>query len=257
MHSCLYEGLVTHQRFVPVRHGFRYRVFMVYLDLGELDRVFASRWLWSARLPAPAWFRRADHLGDASIPLDAAVRDLVERDTGRRPGGPITLLTHLRYFGYVMNPVSFYYCWDPDRAHVETIVAEIHNTPWGERYCYTLDARASLDASPRHRHRFDKTFHVSPFMAMEQGYDWRFVDPGPRLTAHMENFEKGRRMLSATLRLQRTPMTARSMARVLASHPPMTFKVVGAIYWQAFRLWHKGVPFHPHPKHRLEGEHAQ
>ncbi len=111
MNSALYVGQVRHRRLSP-RHEFRYRIFQVYLDLSELDGVFRERWLWSTSGPNVAWFRRKDHLGDCAVPLERAVRDLVEQRTGRRPSGPIRLLTHLRYLGFVMNPVSFYYCFD-------------------------------------------------------------------------------------------------------------------------------------------------
>jgi hypothetical protein len=83
--------------------------------------------------PALAWFRRRDHFGDPSLPLDVYVRDLAEQKTGRRPQGPIRLLTHLRYFGYCINPISIYYCFTPDGAEIDTLVAEVTNTPWGER----------------------------------------------------------------------------------------------------------------------------
>jgi DUF1365 family protein len=96
----------------PVPHAFSYRMFMLFLDLAELPKVFEGRWLWSARRTALARFRRADHVGDPDQPLDDAVRDLVHAETGSRPTGPIRLLTHLRYFGFVFNPVSFYYCYD-------------------------------------------------------------------------------------------------------------------------------------------------
>ncbi|MHC4217607.1 MAG: DUF1365 family protein, partial [Planctomycetota bacterium] len=96
MNSCIYEGWVRHRRYAPVDHIFRYTMFMMYLDLDELDEVFHRRWLWSARRPALAWFRRRDHLGEPDVPLATAVRDLVEAETGRRPAGPIRLLTHLR-----------------------------------------------------------------------------------------------------------------------------------------------------------------
>ena len=111
--SAIYTGSVQHTRFYPRRHTFSYRIFMMYMDLAELDKVFAGRWLWSTRRPAVAWFRRSDYLGDASIPLDTAVRDEAERLTGRRPAGPIRVLTHLRTFGYAQNPVTFYYYFAP------------------------------------------------------------------------------------------------------------------------------------------------
>jgi DUF1365 family protein len=242
--SALYEGRVQHRRHAPRPHAFRYRIFQLYLDLAELDEVFRGRWLWSARRPALAWFRRADHLGEAEVPLDTAVRDLVERESGRRPRGPIRLLTHLRYFGYCMNPVSFYYCFDASDRHVETVVAEVHNTPWRERHCYVL---AGAGASPVKRFRFPKAFHVSPFMPMTHGYEWRFTEPGGRLTVHMTSLDAGTRVFDATLVLDRQAITGWRLARVLTLYPLMTVQVIAAIYWQALRLWWKGTPYHPHP----------
>ena len=254
MKSCLYEGTVRHRRLAPVGNEFTYTLFQVYLDLAEIDTVFRSRWLWSTRGPNLAWFRRKDHLGDPSKPLDEAVRDRVENDTGRRPAGPIRLLTHLRYFGYVMNPVSFYYCFDKADEGVETIVAEIHNTPWGERHCYVLTGSQDEGGLEKRLFRFAKDFHVSPFMSMEQTYGWRFTEPGASLAVHMENFERDGKLFDATMTLGRKPMTGAALSRVLIAYPLMTVKVIAAIYWQAFRLWRRGAPFHAHPKHQAPKE---
>ena len=249
MNSALYVGTVRHRRFAPVENAFRYHAFWVYLDLDELDEAFRGRWLWSARRPAPAWFRRADHLGDPARPLDACVRDLVEREAGFRPRGPVRLLTHLRYFGYVFNPVSFYYCFAPD-GPLDAIVAEIHNTPWNERHCHVLDARAQVRVHGPHgalRFAFAKEFHVSPFMPMAIDYAWRFVTPGRGLAVHMENRAGGNTLFDATLVLARRPMTGANLAAALARHPLMTVEVIAAIYGQALRLWWKRCPAYPHP----------
>lgn len=248
MNSCLYVGHVKHRRHTPFPHAFQYSLFQVYLDLGELDEVFRRRWLWSARRPAIAWFRRRDHFGDPNVPLDTTVRDLVAAETGHRPAGPIRLLTHLRYFGYVINPLSLYYCFDAEGKSVETIVAEVHNTPWNERHCYVLPSPVEPQALT------PKEFHVSPFMGMDMQYRWRLAVPGENLTARVENYQNGDCVFDAELSLRKQPMTGWRMAAALARRPWMTLKVFAAIYWQALRLKLKGARFHSHPKHTQNSE---
>jgi DUF1365 family protein len=231
----------------PRAHSFRYRMFMMYLDLAELPGLFRGRWFWSASRRAPAQFRREDHLGAPDVSLDQAVRDLVRERTGQSPRGPIRLLTHLRYFGHVFNPVSFYYCFDEDDTFVETIVAEVNNTPWGERYCYVLPQSENLGTGGHSRFSPKKVFHVSPFMEMDIDYDWRFNQPGSQLSVHMENARGGQKVFDATLVLERREISGRSLATVLVSFPLMTVKIVAAIYWEALKLWRKGVPYQEHP----------
>ena len=247
MESCIYEGQVRHARLTPAKHAFEYRVFMMYLDLDELPTLFSKRWFWSATRAAIARFRRSDHLGPETQPLADSVRDLVEKETGERPQGPIRLLTNLQYFGYCFNPVSFYYVYAGDGVTLDAIVAEVNNTPWGERDTYVLP----VDDNPEHGNPLQfqplKKMHVSPFMPMDMSYDWRFLVPGKDLGVFMVNERHGQRVFSASMRMRRKEISGASLARVLVAYPFMTMKIIGAIYWQALRLWLKRCPFYAHP----------
>lgn len=245
MDSCIYEGRVSHARSTPAMHRFSYRLFMMYIDLAELPGLFEKRWFWSATGPSLARFRRSDHLGPEDEPLDESVRELVAKETGRRPNGPIRLLTNLSYFGFCFNPVSFYYCFDESGTDVEFIVVEVNNTPWGEQHPYVV--RCTRVDRRAWRFRPSKKLHVSPFMPMDIRYHWTLAKPGEQLSVYMANFQDNKKLFDATMSLERRPISSGSLARVLMRFPFMTLKVIAAIHWEALRLWLKRVPFHEHP----------
>ena len=246
MHSCIYEGEVRHARYRPKENRFRTSVFFLYLDLAELDRVFNGRWLWSTKGVNLAYLRRKDHFGDPSLTIDEAVRALVQQKTGKRPAGPVRMMTHLRYLGHNFNPATFYYCYDAAGSRVETIVVEVHNTPWGEVHCYVVDERDNICTREQKRFRLKKDFTVSPFMPMDLEYEWTFTEPGKTVNVHMEDFDKEGRIFEAELTAERREINADSLNRMLLKYPLVTVKVIAGIYWQAFRLWRKGVRFYGH-----------
>jgi DUF1365 family protein len=253
MTGWLYVGRVSHVRHAPVPHRFTYRHVLLGFDPAALDRLFAGLPLASVERPNLVSFRRRDYLGPLELPLDEAVRQRVERRTGRRPEGPVLLVTQPRLLGYVFNPVSFYFVHDRAGERVETVVAEITNTPWNERHAYVLPASESVGDERRLRFRFSKDFHVSPFLPMELEYDWSFSAPRERLGVHMRVSREGSPLFDADLALERRPLTGRALARAALGQPGLSLRVISAIYWQALRLKLKRVPFHDHPRLRAQG----
>jgi DUF1365 family protein len=252
-------------------------MFMVYLDLDELPECFDGRLLWSATRPALAWFRRSDHLGDPRTPLADAVRGLVAERTGARPEGPVRLLTHLRYFGYCFNPVSFYYCYDADPdgdgERLSAVVAHVTNTPWGESHSYVLGADGATDhgSTALLGGHSDKRLHVSPLMGMQHTYVWRASEPAERLSVHIESHRADTRrdgraggpadsqadglagagdaglVFDATLSLRRRELSGHELARALARYPFLTLRIVARIYGHALSLRLRGARYFPHP----------
>ncbi|GAB4357322.1 MAG: DUF1365 domain-containing protein [Immundisolibacter sp.] len=245
-HSALYRGVLSHTRHLPRRHAFAYRLSMLYLDLDELPQLFDGIPLWSARRPAPAWFRRADFLGSPLRPLADSARDLVQQRCGRRPTGPVRVLTQLRYFGYQINPVRLYFLFDADGSAVEAVIAEVTNTPWGERHCYVLhEAVPGADGVPCYA--FDKVLHVSPFMPPDVRYEWALPVPGTRFYSVLTCRRQGAVWFEAQLALERRPIDAPTLLRTLARQPLPTARIALAIYWQAARLWCRRLPRYRHP----------
>jgi DUF1365 family protein len=242
--SAIYEGTVRHRRFAERTGEFRHRVALAYVDLDELPSLLGGRLAGPG--PRLVRFRREDYLGDPATSLADSVRAVVEDRTGTRPEGPIRLLTHLRSFGHCFNPVSFYYCFDGSGERLDAIVAEVTNTPWGERHAYAL-TRLPDSVGPVLMGDSDKVLHVSPFMGMDHRYEWKVAAPRDTLSVHIESLRGGRLAFDATLSMRRRALTKRSLAGVTARYPAATARVLALIYGHAVGMKLKGVRVHPHP----------
>jgi hypothetical protein len=243
--SCLYRGWVRHRRYDDAAHELRATLFMAYLDLAELPELFDRYRFASARGRSLVEFRRGDHVGDPKRPLDEEIRDLVAAQTGSRPGGPVRLLTNLRYLGLCFNPASFYYCYEGDGERVAAIVTEVTNTPWGERHAYVLPNERP--AASIMRGRFEKAFHVSPFMGMDHTYAWRLTPPGKSLIAHIDSERDGAVVFDATLSLERAELTPARLAAMVARRPLQTAGILRRIYANGLRLHLRGARYFPNP----------
>ncbi|MFZ1996530.1 MAG: DUF1365 domain-containing protein [Solirubrobacteraceae bacterium] len=240
--SCIYMGTIRHRRVAPDTQ-FTHRLALAYVDLQELPTLLGGRLL--ARGPGALRFRRRDYLGPEALPLDVAVRDRVTELSGHRPAGPIRLLTQLRSFGLCFNPVSFYYCFDPGAHRLVSVLAEVTNTPWGERHSYLLGGNGA-DAAIMSG-SFAKELHVSPFMGMDHAYVARATRPGATLSVHIESRRDGAATFDATLAMERRPLTRATVARMTARYPLATVRVLALIYGHAVGLKLAGARVHPHP----------
>ncbi len=248
MESGLYVGTLRHRRFTPKRHEFTYPIFMPFLDIDRIPELMSvspfaayNRWAWAS-------FHDRDHFGDTRIPF----RHRLERDALQNgvepPRGPVFLLTHLRYLGYNFNPVSFFYCYSKD-DQFDSVLAEVNNT-FGETHNYWLNGAVEQPAGSNRKYRFQKAFHVSPFMRLGHRYEWTFTPPDDRLIVQSMNYEDDGLLFDSTLKLERREWSGKELHRALLQFPWITAKVIAAIHWQALRLLVKGVPHvsHPGPK---------
>lgn len=245
-HSAVYRGWVSHTRFFPLKHSFKYQVFMMYLDLDELDKVLAtSRW-WSKSGLGLARFKRTDYFNNPDVPLKKAVVERMKQDN-IVVDGAVRMVTNLRYFGFIINPITVYYCFDRDEK-LKALLVEVTNTPWGERHHYVL----KCDPDEKYlRKTFNKELHVSPFNPMDMYYNWLSNEPQTHLSIHMQNRQilqdKDVCIFEATMRLKREEIESLKLTKLIFQYPFMTLKVFAGIYWQAAKLFMKKASFYRNP----------
>ncbi|MGH3113572.1 MAG: DUF1365 domain-containing protein [Gaiellaceae bacterium] len=239
MRSVLYTGTLVHARRAPTENVFRYGISFFVLDLDELGTLERRLRLFSVNRPNVVTLYDRDHFDDNGRPLKEKVLAFAREGGVELPDDArVLVLTQLRVLGYVFNPVSFYWCYQPG-GELACMVAELNNT-FGERLPELLPG-----GSLRYEH--EKRLHVSPFMPLDQRYSYEFSEPGEEVFARIDVHEGDAKPLHAILRGRRRELTNASLARALLRYPLMPVQVIGLIHWQALRLWLKRVPFHRKP----------
>lgn len=231
----IYEGVVSHTRLRPAQHSFSYRVFSLLIDIDRIDEAAQSLKLFSRNRFNIFSFNDADHGDGGQSPLPAYVRALLWGG-GFRGDGPIHLLCYPRILGYVFNPLSVYYCHDAS-GRLEAVLYEVRNT-FGETHHYLLAAEGD---GRRIRHSAQKAFYVSPFMDMDQRYDFDLNEPDERITLAIRQHDREGLIFTASFAGERRMMTDKALAAAFFRYPLMTLKVIVAIHWEAARLFAKGL----------------
>jgi len=238
--SALYVGSVMHRRMTPRRHRLRYRAFWLLIDLDETDAFDRLRLFSRGRFNLVSFHER-DH-GDGKGRLRAYVQRTLTEHSVDWDGGRIALLCMPRILGYVFNPLSIYFCYRRDGA-LAALLYEVRNT-FGQMHSYLLPVRTQTTPI---RQWCDKVFYVSPFLGMDMTYDFRVVPPADNVSVVVSAANPRGPVLVASLVGERRPLSDRALARALLSHPLMTLKVIGAIHWEALKIWRKGIRLEPRP----------
>lgn len=251
MNSSICIGSISHCRHQPTKHSFSYRASMLYFDLDELDELSNKIPFFSSKHKFfPVSFSRSDYFKPEISDLKKAIHVEVQKHIACPNLGAVRVLTQPRYWGFVFNPVSFYFVYTQDEDKLCAVVAEITNTPWGERHHYCLKVNRDSKCTSS-EWKFSKAFHVSPFMPMNVLYQWKFTHPNQGFDINMKNFIENKEVFEANLSMQREEMHSKTLLKVLVLYPLMTIKIIMAIYWHALLLKLKGTPFCEHPKYNL------
>lgn len=236
LNSCIYQGKTFHKRFMPTQHSFDYSMYMLWLDLDELElldeklsRFSINKFNWLS-------FKRSDYLGNPEQSLKASVLEKASELAKKTISGKVYLLGNLRCFGIYFSPVNFYYIQSETGAFSH-VLAEVSNTPWNKRHCYLVDLATQQDCQ--------KQFHVSPFNPLEMQYQWNIGQPSSRLSLWIK-CKRESKEFAAGIKFTQQPLNQHSLNRVLTRTPWITVKIVAGIYWQALKLFIKGTPYYPY-----------
>lgn len=243
------DGHVIHDRKLPKKHRFKYHMCWCVFDLDRLDDWFQSSKWWGHNRWSVAALYDQDYVSAEKRPIKAKLLSFIHKKSGIKFDGRVMLFTHPRFMGYGFNSVNFYFCYTQIQSNLELayIVSEINNTPWGEKHLYLHDCSKAEKTGDSWSFEFDKRFHISPFMEMRMNYRWQFKLSAERIEVKMWIKKQADTLLTVVLDTKITPLVQNKLNRFVLRKPFQPLKMSVGIYWQAFKLWLKKIPFYSHP----------
>tara|TARA_Y100001935_G_scaffold253194_1_gene258759 strand:- start:908 stop:1669 length:762 start_codon:yes stop_codon:yes gene_type:complete len=238
MTSSIYNGTVIHKRFKPKKHFFKYNVFSLFIDLDDLEELDKKIKFFSFNRFNLVSFHEIDHgLRDGSslvkwIKKNLDQNNIIHKDI------KIKLLCYPRILGYVFNPLSVFFIYNSNDQLI-SILYEVKNT-FGEQHTYIFKVK---DDANLFQHNCSKKFHVSPFIEMNCNYFFRILKPGEKISVIIDQYQTDEKILYASQDGKRVDFTSKELLKSYLKHPLMTFKIISAIHYEAFKLWTKGIKF--------------
>ena len=238
MNSSIYNGTVIHKRFKPKIHYFKYKVFSLLIDLSELENLSKKIKFFSYNKFNLVSFYEKDHGNRDGSSLVSWVKKNLKDNNINSEDVKIKLLCYPRILGYVFNPLSVFYIYNIDEKLI-CILYEVKNT-FGEQHTYIFKVDNDQNL---YQHNCSKKFHVSPFIEMNCKYFFRLLKPGEKISVIIDQYQTDEKILYASQDGQRVDFNTKELIKSYLKHPLMTFKIISAIHFEAFKLWIKGIKF--------------
>ena len=236
--SFIYTGNVIHKRFKPKIHFFKYKVFSLLIDLSEIHLLDKELKIFSYNKFNIISFYDKDHGARDGSSVENWVKDNLKKNNIDTNNIQIKLLCYPRIFGYVFNPLSVFYIYDKN-SNLISILYEVKNTS-GEQHTYIFKTNINNNLV---QHMCKKKFHVSPFIEMDCVYFFRLLKPGNKISVIIDQNDNKGKILYASQDGVKSEINNSNMIKSYLKHPLMTFKIILAIHFEAFKLWGKGIKF--------------